>query len=362
MLPIAPPIEPMLAEAQEEIPSGAGWRYEPKWDGFRALVFRDGDQVHLQSRNGQPLGRYFPEVVEALKGALAPACVVDGEIILPTPKGLDFDALQARVHPAASRVAKLSKETPAAFVAFDLLAVGEADLRERPFSERRARLLEALAVSDAVFPTPQTLDAQEAAAWFRDFEGAGCDGVIARREELPYRPGERVMVKVKHGRSADCVVGGYREGKTPGSVGSLLLGLFDEAGVLHHVGHTSSFTAKEKKELLARLEPLRGEGSFGQGRTPDAPSRWTKAKGREEKPWIPVRPELVCEVRYDYTQGPRFRHGTTFLRWRTDKRPVDCRYAQLEPPNPFSLARIVALAQRAPPLPAPAGSGRPQAG
>jgi len=342
-LPFAPSLEPMLAEAQDDIPEGDGWRYEPKWDGFRVIAFKDGDDVFLQSRNGQPLARYFPEVVTLLREGAPARCVLDGELVIPGPKGLDFDALQARVHPAASRVEKLSKETPACFVAFDLLALGDEDLRSRPNAERRARLVGALPATPRLFPTPQTKSAAEAARWFHDFEGAGLDGVIARREELPYRPGERVMVKVKHGRTADCVVGGYRLGKKEGSVGSLLLGLYDEQGVLHHVGHTSSFTAKEKRELTEKLKPLEGGESFGQGRTPGAPSRWSK---KDTVAWTPLKPELVCEVRFDFLQGPRFRHGATFLRWRVDKKPTDCTFAQLEPPNPFSLTRIVELAQR----------------
>lgn len=347
MLPFSSPLAPMLALAQEEIPKDAGWVYEPKWDGFRGIVFRDGDKVHICSRNGQPLERYFPEVIEGLKACVPERCVIDGEIILPGPKGLDFDALQARIHPAASRVAKLSKETPAGYVAFDFLALGDDDWRGRPFQERRKKLVEAFKGSSMMFVTPQTASADEAQRWFHDFEGAGCDGIIARRVELPYRPGERVMVKVKHYRTADVIVGGYREGKTPGSVGSLLLGVYGDDGILHHIGHTSSFTAKEKKALLEKLSPLRGGDSFGKGRTPDAPSRWTRGKVKEQSPWIPITPTLVCEVRYDYLQGPRFRHASTFLRWRTDKDPKDCKASQLEPPNPFSLARIVALAQKA---------------
>jgi ATP-dependent DNA ligase len=346
MLPFASPLEPMLAEAQDEIPRGEGWVYEPKWDGFRAIVFRDVERVHLCSRNGQPLERYFPEVVEGLRRALPGPTIVDGEIILPGERGLDFDALQARIHPAASRIAKLSQETPAGFVAFDALARGEVDLRERPFSERRAALASCFAGHGAFFVTPQTASADEAQRWFHDFEGAGCDGVIARRQALAYRPGERVMVKVKHGRTVDCVVGAYREGKTKGTVGSLLLGLYDEVGVLHHVGHTSSFTAKEKKALFERLQPLVGGESFGRGRTPDAPSRWRKEKS-DQPTWVPLTPSLVCEVRYDYLQGPRFRHASTFLRWRDDKRPADCTTAQLVPPHPFELARLVAMGQGA---------------
>jgi ATP-dependent DNA ligase len=343
MLPFAPPLEPMLAEGQEEIPVGDGWAYEPKWDGFRCIVFRDGDDVHLCSRNGQPLQRYFPEVLETLKAALPARCVVDGEIILPGERGLDFDALQARIHPAASRVQKLSKETPAGFVAFDLLALGDDDWRARRGDERRSELARAVTSSPQVFVTPQTADVQVARGWFHDFEGAGCDGIIARRVELPYSPGKRVMVKVKHHRTADCVVGAYREGKTPGTVGSLLLGLYDEDGVFHHVGHTSSFSAKEKKALKAQLAPLEGGSSFGGGRTPDAPSRWSKKKDDAGPSWVALTPSLVCEVRYDYLQGPRFRHAATFLRWRTDKVPKDCTFAQLLPPHPFSLERIVAL-------------------
>jgi len=343
MLPFAPPLEPMLAEGQEEIPAGEGWTYEPKWDGFRCVVFRDGDDVHLASRNGQPLQRYFPEVVAALKAALPPRCVVDGEVILPGERGLDFDALQARIHPAASRIQKLSVETPAGFVAFDLLALGDDDWRGRRGDERRAELTRAISSSPQVFVTPQTASVETARGWFHDFEGAGCDGVIARRVELPYAPGKRVMVKVKHHRTADVVVGAYREGKTKGTVGSLLLGLFDERGVFHHVGHTSSFTAKERKALKDQLAPLEGGTSFGAGRTPDAPSRWSKRKDGDAPSWVPLTPTLVCEVRYDYLQGPRFRHAATFLRWRTDKAPADCTFAQLLPPHPFSIERIVAL-------------------
>ncbi|MFZ5441489.1 MAG: ATP-dependent DNA ligase [Myxococcota bacterium] len=341
MLPFQSPLAPMLAEAQDEIPVGEGWLYEPKWDGFRAIVFREGERLHLCSRNGQPLERYFPEVLAGLAKALPPEIVVDGEIILPGPKGLDFDALSNRIHPAPSRINRLSAETPAGFVAFDCLAVGSTDLRPLANAVRRQKLLEHFQGHGAFFVTPQTMDAAEAKRWFHEFEGAGCDGVIARREGLDYQPGKRVMVKVKHGRTVDCVVGGYREGKTPGTVGSLLLGLYDEQGVLQHVGHTSSFTAKEKRALRERLEPLRGGKSFGEGRTPDAPSRWNK--GKEAPAWIAVEPRLVCEVRYDYLQGPRFRHASTFLRWREDKAPKDCLTSQLLPPNPFSLAKIVAL-------------------
>jgi ATP-dependent DNA ligase len=341
MLPFQPPLEPMLAQAQDDIPQGEEWVYEPKWDGFRAIVFKDGDFLHLCSRNGQPLERYFPEVVEGLKRALPPSMVVDGEIILPGPKGLDFEALGSRIHPAASRINRLAQETPAGFVAFDCLALADVDLRPMTGTIRREKLLGHFQGHDAFFVTPQTASATEAQRWFHDFEGAGCDGVIARRAALDYQSGKRVMIKVKHGRTVDCVVGAYRPGKTEGTVGSLLLGLYSDDGVFHHVGHTSSFTAKEKKALREKLAPLEGGTSFGQGRTPDAPSRWSK--GKEGPTWVALQPTLVCEVRYDYLQGNRFRHAATFLRWREDKAPTACSFSQLLPPNPFSLASIVAL-------------------
>ncbi len=341
-LPLTPPLEPMLALLQEDIPRGEQWSYEPKWDGFRALVFRDGDDVQLMSRKGQPLHRYFPELVAELKAALPARCVVDGEIIMPGEKGLDFDALQLRLHPAQSRIDKLSKAIPASFVAFDLLALGDEDLREQPFVTRRARLDEVVPVGPRVFVTPRTRSADEAAGWFDQFEGAGLDGVIAKLDGLPYAHGERVMVKVKHGRTADCVVGGYRLSKKGDGVASLLLGLYDEQGVLHHVGHTSSFKANERRELLAQMKALTGE-SFGQGRTPGAPSRWSQGK---DLTWFPVRPEKVCEVTFDYMQGDRFRHAATFQRWRDDKDPKSCTFEQLAPPHPFSLEAIIALAKQ----------------
>lgn len=341
-LPFAPPLEPMLAEAADEIPEGEGLCYEPKWDGFRVVVFKEGDDIFLSSRNSLPLQRYFPEVVEFLKRELKGSLVLDGELFITGERGLDFDALQSRLHPAASRVKKLSGEIPAHYVAFDLLAVGDVDWRTRPFRERRAELLKQVPLTKELFSTPQTKDRATAQQWFEQFEGAGLDGIIVRKEALPYLPGQRVMTKIKHARTADCVVGGYREGKTPGTVGALLLGLYDAAGVLHHVGHTSSFTAKQKRELKEKLAPYEGGESFGQGRTPGAPSRWTSGK---DLSWTPLRPELVCEVKFDYLQGDRFRHGATFTRWRTDKPPADCRYDQLLPPNPFSLDSVVALAK-----------------
>ncbi len=338
-LPFSPPIEPMLAQLQEEIPEGEALSYEPKWDGFRAIIFQDEGTTHLNSRNGQPLQRYFPELVEALRQRLPPRCIVDGEIIIAGATGLDFDALQLRLHPAESRVRKLAAETPASFVAFDLLALGDEDLRALPFSLRRQRLAGAIVASPQVFVTPLTSKPDEARQWFTRYEGAGMDGVVAKRAEVPYLPGERAMVKVKHARTADCVVGGYRLAKTGDGVASLLLGLYDADGVLHHVGHTSSFKAKQKRELLAEFKQLGGD-SFGQGRTPGAPSRWSNGK---DLSWFPVRPERVCEVSFDHLQGQRFRHAATFLRWRTDRDPSSCSYAQVEPPHPFSLEDVLGL-------------------
>ena len=336
-LPIQMPLEPMLAQLEEEIPRGTGWRYEPKWDGFRALVFRDVDAVELQSRNGQPLQRYFPELVQWLRQALPERCVVDGEIIIPGPKGLDFDALLQRIHPAASRIALLAEQTPASFVAFDMLALGDEDLRARPFDERRRHLERALSGTERVFLTPQTQDVDLAASWFTRFEGAGLDGVVAKSGGLAYVEGERVMVKVKHARTADCVVGGYRLSKDGKGVGSLLLGLYDENGVLHHVGHTSGLAAKDRRELRVRLAPLEGGESFGRGRTPGGPSRWSHGR---DMSWISLAPKLVCEVRFDHLQGDRFRHAAGFVRWRPDKAPGDGTYEQLAPVRAFSLERV----------------------
>ena len=341
MLPFASPLEPMLAQAQDEIPAGEGWLYEPKWDGFRAIVFREGERVHLCSRNGQPLERYFPEVVEGLKKSLPPEAIVDGEIIIAGARGLDFEALSNRIHPAASRVQRLSKETPAGFVAFDCLALGSDDLRGLGTLARREKLIANFQGPEGFFVTPQTMDLETAKQWFHEFEGAGCDGVIARRTTLDYRPGERVMVKIKHGRTADVVVVGYREGKTPGTVGSLLLGVYDEQGELHHIGHTSSFSAQEKKALREKVKPLEEGAPAFPGKNESAPNRWSR--GQEKAAPVPLKPTLVCEVRYDYLQGMRFRHASTFQRWREDREPKSCLFSQLLPPNPFSLAKIVAL-------------------
>ncbi len=342
-LPFQPPLEHMLAKLEPEIPEGPQWHYEPKWDGFRALVFFDGESVYLQSRDLKPLGRYFPELEAGLKAALPRPLILDGEIVVATARGLDFDALQMRIHPAESRVRMLSQQTPSSFVAFDLLADGVEDLRKEPFAERRRRLEAALGgVGTPVHVTPATRDPATAKDWFERFEGAGLDGVVAKRLDEPYKPGARAMVKIKHLRTVDCVVGGFRwnRGEEGRSVGSLLLGLYDDKGVFHHVGHTSSFKANEKKALVDFLAPYRaddGQEGFGQGRTPGAPSRWTNDRSME---WVRLRPELVCEVTFDYLQGPRFRHAATFRRWRTDKPPTDCTFDQIATTVPFELEQV----------------------
>jgi len=327
----------MLAQLQGELPEGDGWLYEPKWDGFRALVFRDGDDLEVISRDGRPLVRYFPELPPLLSGALPDQCVVDGEVLMAGEDGLDFDTLQLRIHPAASRINKLAAEIPSSFVGFDLLALGDEDLRLQPFSARRVALegvlTECLELDPMppleplhVYLTPQTDRLEEAVRWFEAFESIGLEGIVAKRAGDAYLPGKRAMVKVKHKRTADCVVGGYKLGKTGDGIGALLLGLYDEAGVLHYVGHTSSFKTKERRELLAQLKPLEGDGAFGEGRSPGGQSRWS---GAREQAWVSVRPELVCEVSFDRMQGDRFRHAATFMRWRTDKAPMECTIDQV---------------------------------
>ncbi len=349
--PIEPPIEPMLARLATDLPEGEGWLFEPKWDGFRAIVFRDGEDIYIQSRDLRPLDRYFPELPSALRASLPTRCVVDGEIVIATAHGLDFDALQLRLHPAASRVAKLAAASPAAFVAFDLLAEGEEDLRALTQAERRARLEQAVGMSASVHLTPCTRDRAQAGEWFHRFEGAGLDGVIAKHESARYEPGKRSMVKVKHVRAADCVVAGFRWHKNgPGRlVGSLLLGLYDGKGSLHHVGVTSAFTLAVRERLAQELAPLRENaladhpwGSWagaedGSTRMPGGQSRWSQGK---DLSWEALRVERVCEVKYDHLQGDRFRHATVFLRWRPDKRPQDCRYDQLEVTPPAELREI----------------------
>jgi ATP-dependent DNA ligase len=338
-LPFAPPLAPMLAKLASALPDGAGWLFEPKWDGFRALAFRDGANLFLQSRDLKPLNRYFPELEAPLLANLPDRSVLDGEIVIATDRGLDFDALLLRIHPAASRVKLLSETSAASFVAWDLLALGDRDLRTVPQLERRAALESALArAAPPVFVTPATRDRAQAADWFQRFEGAGLDGVIAKRADDAYHPGKRTMLKIKHVRTADCVVGGFRwhKGGEGERIGSLLLGLYDDGGVLHHVGITSSFTAARRRELVGELAPLREGalehhpwreyGGFGE-RRPGASSRWNRGK---DLSWEPLRPERVCEVAYDHLQRDRFRHATTFKRWRPDKSPADCRYDQLD--------------------------------
>jgi ATP-dependent DNA ligase len=335
----------MLAKAADRIPSGDGWLYEPKWDGFRALVFFDGDTVYLQSRDLKPLGRYFPELEAQLPAVLPGPMILDGEIVIARDEALDFEALQMRIHPAESRVRMLAEQTPASFVAFDLLALGDEDLRTAPFAERHERLTKALAkTKPPVYVTPATDDPSTAQDWFERFEGAGLDGVIAKRLDEPYKPGMRALVKIKHLRTVDCVLGGYRwnRGEEGRAVGSLLLGLYDESGVFHQVGHTSSFKAQEKRDLVSFLAPYvsedEGQG-FGKGRMPGEPSRWT---GARDMSWVRLRPELVCEVTFDYLQGTRFRHAATFKRWRHDKPPLDCTFDQIATTPPYELRQIFA--------------------
>jgi ATP-dependent DNA ligase len=347
---IEPPVEPMLAKLADEIPAG-DHLYEPKWDGFRAIVFRGSSDVFIQSRDLRPLDRYFPELHEAFINGLPPGTVVDGEIVISTGDALDFDALQLRLHPAASRVQKLAKEIPAAFVAFDLLAVQGRDIRETPLKDRRAAL-ERLLGRDRppIYLTPATTVRATAVDWLARFEGAGLDGVIAKPIAGIYQPGKRAMVKIKHVRTAECVVGGFRWHKSGRDrVGSLLLGLFDDRGQLQHVGVTSAFTMAARKALAAELEPLRTDALHGHpwrdwasaagelSRMPGAQSRWSAGK---DLSWEPLRIERVCEVKYDHLQGDRFRHATLFLRWRPDKRPTDCTFDQLEVSAPYELEKV----------------------
>ena len=333
-----PPVAPMLAKAARDLPPAGKVLYEPKWDGFRCIVFRDGDEVELGSRNEKPLTRYFPDVVEAARTHLPGRVVLDGEIVIAGEGGLDFEALLQRIHPADSRVRRLAAETPASFVAFDVLALEDRDVRRLPLVERRALLVDALGVAGPpVHLTPCTEDRDVATDWFHRFEGAGLDGVIAKPLDLPYREGERAMVKVKHERTADCVVAGFRWHKSGGVVGSLLLGLYDDAGVLHHVGVAAAFTMARRKELVAELEPYRDERPTFDGRAPGGHSRWNAGR---DLSFEPLRPELVCEVAYDHLEGERFRHATHFRRWRPDRRPESCTYAQLDAAVPEVLASV----------------------
>jgi ATP-dependent DNA ligase len=340
----------MLAKLSRELPEGEQYVYEPKWDGFRCVVFRDGDDVELGSRNEKPLTRYFPELPDALRANLPERCVLDGEIVIPGDAGLDFDALLQRIHPAASRVKLLAEQTPASFVAFDVLALGDDDLMSRPFAERRRLLEQALAGAEPpVHLTPATTDPAVARDWFARFEGAGLDGVVAKSVDLAYVPDKRLMLKVKHDRTADCAVAGFRWHKDGEGVGSLLLGLYDDAGTLHHVGVATSFSVARRKELVAELEPYRdgaldghpwrtwAEASTEAQRLPGANSRWNAGK---DLSWEPLRLELVAEVGYDNLQGDRFRHATKFVRWRPDRDPASCTYAQLDRPVPEELQRV----------------------
>jgi ATP-dependent DNA ligase len=346
-LPVMPPIRPMLAKSVSILPEGM--LYEPKWDGFRCVVFRDGDEVELGSRKERPLTRYFPEVVEAARAQLPPRCVVDGEIVIASGPGLDFEALLQRIHPAASRVNLLATETPAMLITFDLLALGDESLMERPLAERRAALDDALAGAEApVHRTLLTDNLRQAERWFRLFEGAGLDGVIAKPPDLPYLEDQRVMFKVKHERTADCVVAGFRWHKKGPVVGSLLLGLYDERGKLQHVGVSASFSMERRRELLDELAPYRLATSdahpwFGAD-TPERipggmPSRWNAKK---DLTFEPLDPKLVVEVAYDHMEGRRFRHTAQFRRWRYDRDPESCTYEQLERPIEFDLADVLA--------------------
>jgi ATP-dependent DNA ligase len=360
-LAVPPPVLPMLAKRVDEIPEGEGWIFEPKWDGFRALVFRDGDEVLIQSRDEKALDRYFPELHGPIKSQLPAKCVLDGEIVIATSRGLAFEALQLRIHPAASRVKMLAKDSPASMVFWDILCDGDSDLRGVPFRERRLRLESVLAgATPPIHLTPRTADRAAAADWFRRFEGAGLDGVMAKPASGLYEPNKRVMLKVKHERDCDCVVAGFRWHKNghATAVGSLLLGLYDESGGLQHVGVCASFTDKTRRDLVGHLAPYRenalaahpwahwaGDGAAdedhaGGRRMPGGKSRWSQGK---DLSWEPLRAELVVEVAYDHMQGTRFRHTAQFRRWRTDKQPSDCTYAQLEVVAPHELAAIFAV-------------------
>ncbi len=338
-------MEPMLSAPSETgIPKGDSWEYEPKWDGFRTLVFRDGDEVALISRGARPMTRYFPELIPAFRAMRDSQVVLDGELVVVAEKGLDFGALQQRIHPADSRVRMLSEATPAWFIAFDVLAEGGTDLRKLPLGDRRKRLERLLkGVKQPIFLTPYTRDHATAESWFERFEGAGLDGVIAKSWAGAYVPGKRLWVKIKHQRTADCVVIGWRKSNDGISLGSLLLGLYDKKGTMHYVGHTSSFSAAERKELIARLKPLQAEipeseWKANPGRMPGGLSRWSRGKDTE---WVAVRPELVCEVAYDKLEaGERFRHATRFLRWRTDKPPRKCRFDQIASAAEFDVRGI----------------------
>jgi ATP-dependent DNA ligase len=353
-LPFQPPVEPMLAKLARSIPDGNGWLYEPKWDGFRCVVFRDGDRIELISRKLRPLGRYFPELLGPLAAALPERCIVDGEIVVADRqgRGLDFDALLQRIHPAESRINRLAAETPAAFVAFDLLALHDSSLMDDPMERRRAALLTAVSVNEVVFVTPATLDRAVADDWFHRFEGAGLDGIVAKPLDGTYQPGKRALVKVKHQRTADCAVAGYRLHKDGNGVGSLLLGLFDDAGAMHSVGVAASFSAQRRTELLEELEPRTHDALDGHpwrswaewdgdaaGAATSGGSRWNAGK---DLSFVPLRMGLVAEVSFGQLEGRRFRHGVGFLRWRPDRTPESCTYDQLDVAEPVSFQTFMA--------------------
>ncbi|MFF2076061.1 ATP-dependent DNA ligase [Kitasatospora sp. NPDC058162] len=351
-LPVMPPVAPMLAKSVARIPPGM--QYEAKWDGFRSIVFRDGDEVELGSRTGKPLTRYFPELVEAFRRELPPRCVLDGEVVIARDGRLRFEELLERIHPAASRVKLLAERTPASFIAFDLLALGDDPLVDEPLSVRRAALEAALAgAADPVFTAPASTDRELAQTWFAEYEGAGLDGVVAKPLDQPYRPGERTMFKIKHERTADCVVAGYREHKSGPVVGSLLLGIHDDEGRLQHVGVCAAFSMARRRELVEELAPLRmddltqhpwgawaEESAHAEGRLPGAVSRWT---GGKDLSWIALRPERVVEVAYDHMEGTRFRHTAQFRRWRPDRTPESCGYGQLEEPVSYDLGKVLGI-------------------
>ncbi len=350
-LPVMPPVAPMLAKLARTLPPPDGMVYEPKWDGFRCIVFRDGDEVELGSRKEKPLTRYFPELLDPLRRSLPNRCVVDGEIVIATDRGLDFEALLQRIHPAESRVRMLAAQTPSSFVAFDLLALDDEDFRTHRFADRRAELERVLdGVPPPVHLTPATTDPAVAEQWFERFEGAGLDGVVAKPIGLPYRENERAMFKVKHERTADCVVAGFRWHKTGPIVGSLLLGLYDDEGTLNHVGVASAFTVARRKALVDELAPYRegaldghpwaawaSAGAEPGGRMPGGQSRWNAGR---DMSWEPLRPELVAEVAFDHLQGDRFRHATQFVRWRPERDPRSCNYAQLDVVVPEELSVV----------------------
>jgi ATP-dependent DNA ligase len=354
-LAVNPPVLPMLAKRVDAIPAEGNWIYEPKWDGFRVLVFRDGDEVLLQSRDEKSLNRYFPEMLDPIRKQLPEQCVLDGELVIAGGGHLEFDALQLRIHPAASRVKLLSEQTPASCVFFDLLCKGQRDLRTSPFEKRRVELESLLkSAKPPIHITPATTDRSTAVDWFNRFEGAGLDGVVAKPVDLPYQPDKRVMLKIKHERDCDCVVAGFRWYKeaTGKEIGSLLLGLYDNAKVLQHVGVCASFAAPMRRELLAFVTPYRKdalrnhpwkdwetpeESSSGEHRMPGGKSRWSRGKNLE---WEPLRPELVVEVAYEHMQSGRFRHMARFRRWRKDRKPKSCTFAQLEVVPPEELKSI----------------------